>query len=257
MTAPVAPFGGSSNQKANRVPDPNNASRFSLADPMRISMWTVIGSVFASVLTAGILGGASGILQVPNLINQVALLTASRELENHSLSALSERTRSAELTLEGLQRQVNDIAARQNQFTVRLEKMDSEERTLDVATQREISELEGRSKDRSTQAIGLATNASTAISDLNERLKSTADGLNTLRAVVYDLSMRSGMRQNQSQQGSQQQSAPRSFGSPYDRQHDGGPFSKKRLEEDAAGPGVATAARASLKSEKHVMVVSQ
>lgn len=181
---------------------------------LRLSTWTVVGSVFASVLTAGVLGGTSGILQIPTLVNQVASLINAREPELVVRAQTSERVRSSELSIDALQRQLNELSARQTALTVRQDAMAAAETQLDISTQRQISELEGRSKDRNTQTLGGIATLQAGLNDQNERLKLVADSLSALRSNVYDLATRSSIRPSPGSLTIPGFPTPRSYGQP-------------------------------------------
>jgi uncharacterized phage infection (PIP) family protein YhgE len=185
------------------------------ADVSRMSMWTVVGAVAASVATAGILGSVSGILQIPAVVTDVATLRASRDDAVTRLSSMSERLRSQELVDENLQRQVNQLSQRIDQMSTRLDARDQEARTSDITLQRQISELdtrvsrglsetEGRSKDRNTEAMGAVNALQTGLASLGDRQKATAAALNVIQQNIYDLATRASRPEAQSNQRSQE-----------------------------------------------------
>lgn len=153
-------------------------------------MWTVLGAVAASVLTAGILGGASGILQVPGMLTELSALRVSRDQMSVTISSLSERLRSAELVADAQQRQMTEAANRQNAMAARADKQDYDSRQYQVETQKELAALEGRSKDRNTEANGSISTLRSAVDGINDRVKGLVDSVNLLRQNVYDLAAR-------------------------------------------------------------------
>jgi hypothetical protein len=171
------------------VPNPVPFTR-SGPDAVKLSMWTVLGAVAASVLTAGILGGASGILQVPGMLTEINALRSSRDQMSLTLTTLSERVRSAELVADALQRQISDGATRQNAIVVRADKEDYDSRNYQVETQKELAALEGRSKDRNTEVKGDVSTIKSTLDGVADRMKATVDAVNLLRQNVYDLASR-------------------------------------------------------------------
>lgn len=172
-------------------------------DASRLSMWTVVGAVAASVMTAGILGSVSGILQIPQMVGDVAALRTSREDTAKLIAVLQTGLKTQELITDNLQRQLNQENLRADQMTTRLEAREAELRAMDILQSRSVaeidtrltrglSEIEGRSKDRHTEAMGAISAVQTAVLALNDRQKATGDALNALRANVYELAMRSG-----------------------------------------------------------------
>jgi hypothetical protein len=189
---------------------------------LRLSTWTVIGSVFASVLTASLLGGVSGILQIPTLVNQVSTLVAARESGQVTQATMSERVRSAELSIEGLQRQLNDASTRAAAMAARQDTMGAAESNLDISTQRQISDLEGRSKDRNTQALAAAATIQTGLNDQNEKLRLVIDQVSALRANVYDLAIRANNRPSPSNLTGPSSQELRPSGPPASKERDSG-----------------------------------
>lgn len=171
-------------------------------DSSRLSMWTVIGAVCASVATAGILGSAAGILQIPTIAQDVTMLRGAKEDYGQRFALQSERLRSAELTNESLQRQINQAATRMEQMQVQLDRRDQADKTQDLHVERvlgeldtrltkQMSELEGRSKDRNTEAMGATRALDATLAALQDRMKGNAEAVNALRQIVYDLAVRS------------------------------------------------------------------
>jgi hypothetical protein len=169
-------------------------------DSARLSMYTVVGAVAASVLAAGILGGASGILQIPTMAGQLSVLVAARETGYQANAAAAERLRSAELSIESLQRQLNESTLRQTALAARMEKKDNDDRQADMNVQRSLAEIEGRSKDRNTEAMGAINTIDRGFTSLNDRVKSLVESINAMRAFVYDLATRTGKQSLPSQQ---------------------------------------------------------
>jgi hypothetical protein len=159
-------------------------------DPLRLSMWTVMGAVAASVLTAGTLGGMSGILQIPNLTSGLEVLNKAREAGLIAASALGERTRSSELVEEAMQRQLNQLSARLDQIQIRIDRKDLEDRNTEIQTQKDLALLEGRSKDRNTEANGSILALRSEITGLSDRTKQNSEAVNIVRQNVYDLATR-------------------------------------------------------------------
>lgn len=179
----------------------------------KLSMWTVVGAVAASVATAGVLGSISGILQIPQMVNDVSMLRSAKDDHATRLSGLSERVRSQELTDENLQRQLDAISQRIDVIAARVEKQTVDERTIDMQTQqalgeldtrlsRAVSEVEGRSKDRNTEAMGATKELRASVDALLDRQKTTAASLDALRSNFYDLAMRLSTRSDQLHRGS-------------------------------------------------------
>lgn len=134
----------------------------------KLSMWTVVGAVAASVLTASVLGAASGIMQVPGMLNELTEMRATRTNTAVQIASLSERIRSAELVGDSVQRQINDIAARQNAVITRADKQDAEFRQLAIDSQKGL--------------VGLDS--------MNERVKALFGAISSLRQNLYDLATR-------------------------------------------------------------------
>jgi hypothetical protein len=168
---------------------PPPADHFNKTGPeaVRLSMWTVLGAVAASVLTAGILGGASGILQVPGMVTEINALRTSRDQASVTIASISERLRSAELVAENEQRQLNDISLRQTNGITRMDKSDYDARQFDVETQKELAALEGRSKDRNTEVKGDLGTLKSSVDGQGDRIKALGEQINILRQNLYDL----------------------------------------------------------------------
>jgi hypothetical protein len=193
-------------------------------------MWTVAGAVAASVLTAGILGGASGILQVPAMVNEITGLRTSRDQANVTLASLSERIRSAELVAESQQRELNDITSRLMATSGRIDKADGDSRQFQIDTQKELAALEGRSKDRNTEVHGDIGTLRSAIDAHGDRLKALTDALNLVRQNVYDLAARMYKQPMSTPQSFPQLPESPSFHPPWN----GVPGAPDREQRDAA-----------------------
>jgi TolA-binding protein len=165
-------------------------------DVSRMSIWTVVGAVAASVLTAAILGGASGIMQIPTMALDITAFKAQRDQRNMQVATLTERLRSVELTQENLQRQDDSIVVRLDSILARMDKKDTENRDQEISTQRDLAALEGRSKDRNTEAVGLINALRSEVSGLVDRQRQTFDALAAVRQNLYDLATRAYMRGN-------------------------------------------------------------
>lgn len=154
------------------------------------SLWTIAASVSAAVLAAAILGGVGGVLQIPTLITDVATLRVSRDDNTRAMGSQAERIRSTELEIINLHNLLDMASRRQETMLSRLERKDEADRTADIATQRELQAVEGRSHERNTEVKGQIQTLDAAQAALSERFRVLTEALATLRRDVFELAVR-------------------------------------------------------------------
>lgn len=185
-------------------------------DSSKLSVWTVVGAVAASVITAGLLGGASGILQIPNALTNITNLQSSFIDQQKATGVISERISRSELVYQDAQRQLNAIQLRVDSLVARIERKEEADRNLDIQTQRDVASLEGRSKDRNTESLGEIRSVKSLVDGLSDRQKQTAEAVNGVRQNVYDLATRIYRQTNQQSLPVPLEPRSRSYGTPMD-----------------------------------------
>lgn len=203
---------------ANSASDVNSAGAPVNTRPndRQLSMWTVVGSVSAAVIAAGILGGVGGVLQIPALVTDVAALRIDRDLTARNMATLSERVRSLELTADGEQRQINDAVRSRDAILSRLDERDKRDRELDIQVQRDLQSIEGRSKDRNTEVMGFIRANEAAQSAVVDRQRAQAEALAQVRRDLFELATRAARPAAQLGQGQQSPTENHSFYPPLD-----------------------------------------
>jgi chromosome segregation ATPase len=153
----------------------------------RLSLWTVIGAVAASVLTAGVLGSASGIMQIPSVVTELTALRTAHEASNTAMVSVSERVRSAELSGEATDRRLTEQSRRIDALELRLQQREADNRAESIDIERNLTAMEGRSKDRNTEAEGMISALRNSVADLADRQKVVQESVAVLRQNLYDL----------------------------------------------------------------------
>jgi hypothetical protein len=144
----------------------------------------VLGSIAAAIGTAALLGAASGLMQLPALQADMGTVKGQMIQVTSAATALDLRVSRREIEIDGIQRQINQIVSRLEQQQVRMDKKDADDRGLDITTQRELQAIEGRSKDRNSQAMGELSAVRTAVQAGEDRLKAQADAVRSLYEIV-------------------------------------------------------------------------
>jgi hypothetical protein len=163
-----------------RAPGADVAPRRSIvpdATPeVKRSAWTVVASVAAGLVIAGAVTVFSGIASVPNLVVQVATLTVMQKEEAGARAALEREV--TRLTTEDASIARQLLAAQQRIEVVAsmLERVQSEQRAADLAAQKGLVEVEGKSANRNTEAKGLIAELRSEIASLRADLTRVQDG---------------------------------------------------------------------------------
>lgn len=156
----------------------------------QLSMWTIIGSVSAAVIAAGILGGVGGVLQIPAMVTDVASLRSDRDLAVRTSAQVNERVRSLELSAEGAQRQLNELVRVRENLLARLDERDRRDRDLDISVQRDLQSMEGRSKERNTEANGAIRTVEASVNAIVERQRAQVEVIGQVRRDLFELASR-------------------------------------------------------------------
>ncbi len=144
----------------------------------------------ASVVATAIIGGASGLLQVPTMARDIETLKTSKELSISAAITLGERVRSSELIVEAINRRLGEIS---NQLTELDRKRDSLSDSLSRFKETYITEhiaLEGRSKDRHTEAMGALNGLKASDAALRDRQEAFSQAMQQIRGQLLDIATR-------------------------------------------------------------------
>lgn len=167
----------------------------------RLSVWTIVGSIAASVIATAIIGGAAGLLQVPTIARDVDLMKNNIEVNRQSMGGLSERVRSGELVSEAINRRITDLVESIREIDRKRDRLQDDFSKFREFYVNEHAALEGRSKDRHTEAMGAVNSLRVSDNALRDQIATMATGQQQVRAQLLELSMRiSSQRQNFQQQ---------------------------------------------------------
>jgi len=163
----------------------------------RLSVWTIVGSIAASVIATAIIGGAAGLLQVPTIARDVDLMKNNIEGNRQSMGSLSERVRSGELVSEAINRRISDLVEATREIDRKRDRLQDDFNKFREFYVNEHAALEGRSKDRHTEAMGAIGSLRVSDNALRDQLATMATGQQQVRAQLLELSLRiSSQRQN-------------------------------------------------------------
>lgn len=152
----------------------------------RLSVWTVIGSACASIITAVVLQGGSGVLQIPALSSDNTTTKAQMATVLASQQELTVRSKGNELQIDNLKALFSDLSARMQSQNGRMDKKDSDDRGLDQQTQRDLQAIRVTDQERAATLSATLGALRADVLGVQDRVRSQGEAIRSL----YDLSVR-------------------------------------------------------------------